>query len=88
MRGWIEQEDAAWARLGTLTLKGPLAAQDFALMRQELQTARYLEYLMVLNAGRELDRGHELGVTPDPPRQSFIATSCASPTEQPLSRGG
>jgi hypothetical protein len=88
MRGWIEQEEVAWAQLGTLTLKGPLGAQDVALLRQDLQTARYLEFLMVLNASRELDRGRELGVTPDPPRRSFVDPICNAPPDQPLSEAG
>ncbi len=85
MRVWIESEEQAWAHLGTLTSKGPLNPQDVALLRQDLQTARYLEYLVSLNAQRELDRGQELGVAPDPPHQAFIDAICKAPPEQPLS---
>jgi hypothetical protein len=88
MRGWIEQEEVAWAQLGILTSKGPLGAQDVALLRQDVQTARYLEFLMVLNARRQLDRGRELGVTPDPPRRPFIDPICNAPADQPLSEAG
>jgi hypothetical protein len=38
-----------------------------------------------LNAQRELDLGRELGVAPDPPRQTFIDDICKAPPGQPLS---
>jgi len=88
MQGWIEQEEIAWAHLGALASKGPLGAQDVALLRQDLQEARYLEVLMSLNARRELERGRELGVTPDPPHQTFVDAICNAPADQPLSEAG
>jgi len=86
MRNWIEQANTAWTHLGVLASKGPISAQDVALMRQDLQTVRSLQFLMTLNAKRELDRGRALGVTPIAPRQDFIDSICKFPVDQPLTQ--
>ncbi len=77
MRAWIEQEEDAWAKLATLKTGAALGPMDVALLRQDIQRARYLEYLMVLNAQRQLDRSRELGVQAGPPRKDWIADNCA-----------
>jgi hypothetical protein len=83
MRGWIEQENDAWASLGSLGSKGPIGPQDIALLRRDLQRARYLEFLTVLNARRELGHGREFGVQPGPSRQDYIASVCMVPAGSP-----
>jgi hypothetical protein len=86
MRDWIQEENTSWAHLGALTSKGPISPQDVALMRQDLQTVRNLQFLMTLNGKREIDRGRELGVTPVAPRQDFIDGICTAPADQPLTQ--
>jgi hypothetical protein len=78
IRAWTDQEEDAWAKLETLDTKGPVGAMDVALLHEELQRARYLEYLMVLNARRELDLGRQLRVEPGAPRQDYITRVCGS----------
>ncbi len=87
MRGWIELENDAWASLGALSSKGPIGPQDIALLRRDLARARYLEFLTVLNARRELDHGREFGVEPGPPRQDYIDRICNGPPGSPWSMG-
>jgi hypothetical protein len=83
VRGWIEQENDAWASLGALAYKGPIGPQDVALLRRDLQRARSLEYLTVLNARRELLSGRGFGVQPDPPRQVYLDRICNIPAGAP-----
>jgi hypothetical protein len=87
VRGWIEQENDAWASLGALGYKGPIGPQDVALLRRDLQRARYLEYLTVINARRKLDHGREFSVQPGPPRQDYIDHMCKVPAGAPWAMG-
>jgi len=87
VRAWIEQENDAWASLGALGSKGPIGPQDIALLRRDLQRARYLEYLTVINARRELEHGREFGVQPGPPRKDYIDHICDVPAGAPWSMG-
>jgi hypothetical protein len=77
MREWAAREQEAWAKLAVLN-NGPkqLGPADVALLRQEVEMVRYLEWLNVRNARRQLDRARELGVQPGPPREDYVKVSC------------
>jgi hypothetical protein len=53
---------------------------DLALLRRDLVTARELEVLTVLNAGREIKRAKALGVVPAPSRQDYVQRLCQQTT--------
>jgi hypothetical protein len=65
MRDWIAVELDAWTRLSILE-NGPkrLSDADIAELRVAVETARRMEYLVTLNARRELDRSKSWGVKP------------------------
>jgi hypothetical protein len=77
MREWAAKEQEAWAKLAVLN-NGPkqLGPADVALLRQEVEVVRYLEWLHVRNARRQLDRARELGVEPGPAREDYVKFSC------------
>jgi len=81
LKRWDDQEDSIWTDLGLLA---PAAAKlgpvDLALLRRDLVTARELEVLTVLNAGREIKRAKALGVAPGPSRQDYVQRLCQQTT--------
>ena len=81
LKTWDDQEDSIWTDLGLLA---PAAAKlgpvDLALLRRDLVTARELEILTVLNAGREIKRAKALGVAPGPSRQDYVQRLCQQTT--------
>ncbi len=74
---WDSKEETAWSGLQILT-HGPtrLGPMDIALLRRDVEQARYLERLVVLNSRRELDRAKEMGVKPGPSRADYVQHIC------------
>ncbi len=71
-RSWGLQEDAAWRHLGTLQ-KPPkgITASDLIQLRDDFRSAQDVEYLILINARRQLRVTEQLGIpnqTPDPMR--------------------
>jgi hypothetical protein len=63
IRGWVNQELAAWAAIRLLQGDpGTLTPSDFTVIRQNIQIARTLNYLIVLNGGAQLERASKLGL--------------------------
>jgi hypothetical protein len=80
MREWTEKEDAAWNELALLSAGNTkLGAFDVALLRRDLQVARNYENLTLINSRRQIERGRELGVEPDPSRTDYLDYMCKPP---------
>jgi hypothetical protein len=74
---WNHDEQAAWSGLSLLAAGGSkLGPLDVSLLRRDLQTAKQLEWLTVLNARRQIARGRELGVSPGPSRADYVQYIC------------
>ncbi|HEX4739086.1 MAG TPA: hypothetical protein VH331_16155 [Allosphingosinicella sp.] len=74
---WDHDEQAAWSGLSLLAGGGSkLGPLDASLLRRDLQTAKQLEWLTVLNAKRQIARGRELGVSPGPSRPDYVQSMC------------
>ena len=74
---WIADESNAWISLGVLE-NGPKRFSDFdiALLRRDVERARRLEYLVKLNARRQLEVSRELGVIAGPANPSWKDRVC------------
>jgi hypothetical protein len=82
MRAWLNREIDFWA--GIRLLQGDpsrLAPSDLTLVRNSLQSARALNYLVVINAKKELATNSALGVPRAEADAADLAAVCA-----PLSR--
>jgi hypothetical protein len=78
---WNVEEQAPWSGLSLLAAGGSkLGPLDVALLRRDLQSARQLEWLTVLNAKRQIARGRELGVAPGPSRPDYVQRICGDMT--------
>jgi hypothetical protein len=83
MREWNETEDTAWNNLALLsTGNRKLDAFDLALLRRDLQVAKNMELLTVLNGRREIERGRELEVAPGPSRADYLQYMCQRVTAE------
>ena len=81
LKRWDDKEDSIWTDLGLLAPPAAkLGPMDLALLRRDLATARQLEILTVLNAGREINRAKVLGVAPGPSRQDYVQRLCQQTT--------
>jgi hypothetical protein len=78
VREWIFEEERSWSALAVLT-EDPdhLGPADLAQMRVNLNAARTLEYLIVLNAQLQLATSAQLGIHYSPPGQATFATAIA-----------
>ena len=75
---WNQEEQAVWSDLSLLAPGGTkLGPFDVSLLRRDLQAAKQLEWLTELNAKREIARGRELGVEPEPSRADYVKRICA-----------
>ena len=76
-KGWDNVEGAAWSSLSLLatgrTKLGPL---DLALLRRDLQTAKEMEVLSVLNSERQIARARAMGVSAGPSRPDYVQLVC------------
>jgi hypothetical protein len=82
MRGWLNREIEFWA--GIRLLQGDptrLTASDLTLIRNGIQSARALNYLVVVNARKQLKTNAGLGVPKAKADPADLAGVCA-----PLSR--
>ena len=78
MREWIFEEERSWSALDVMA-EDPdhLGPADFAQLRVNLSTARTLEYLITLNAPRQLVLAAQLGIHPPPPSSAIFAPAIA-----------
>jgi len=77
MRGWAEKEDGAWNGLALVSAGNTkFGAFDVALLRRDLQEAKYYEELAVINSQRQIERGRELGVEPGRSRADYLSYMC------------
>lgn len=77
MREWDVSEDSAWNNLALLsTGSRKLGALDVALLRRDLQVAKNMEVLTVLNAQRQIERGRKLGVAPGRSNATYLEYMC------------
>lgn len=86
MRVWMNQETYAWAALRVLEGNpGRLATTDVTLVRQNLQVARSLNFLIVVNAKDQLALISKLGAQPETVDAARVATACAPLKREPPS---
>jgi hypothetical protein len=78
MREWLFEEERSWSALDVMA-EDPdhLGPADFAQLRVNLSTARTLEYLITLNAPRQLVLAAQLGIHPPPPSSALFAPAIA-----------
>jgi hypothetical protein len=76
---WTDEEEHAWAQLGVLGEGSTrLSAVDVAFLRRDLQAAKDVQFLSVLNAKREIERARRLGVAPGRSRADYVHSVCAN----------
>jgi len=64
IRGWENQEESAWAAIRILQGNpNRLSPSDLTVIRQNIQVARSLNFLVVVNSVDQLERSSKLGVT-------------------------
>jgi hypothetical protein len=64
IRNWVNEELGVWAAMRVLQGNpARLSMSDITLIRQNIQVARSLNYLIVRNAADQLSRGSALGLT-------------------------
>jgi hypothetical protein len=75
---WNEEVDSVWAQLHLLENGGrKLSAFDISLLRRDLQTAKDVQFLLVLNSKRQIARAKQLGVFPGRSRVDWTIKVCA-----------
>jgi hypothetical protein len=78
VREWIFEEERSWSALAVMDLDpAHLGPADLAQLRVNLNTARSLEYLIVLNARRQLATSARLGINYLPAGRAIFAPSIA-----------
>ena len=76
-KDWDSKEESAWSGLQVLAHgRAKLGPTDIALLRRDVEQARVLEGLIVLNSRRELDRARVMHVYPDPSRADYVQQLC------------
>jgi hypothetical protein len=87
MREWIFEEERSWSALDVMADDPDhLGPADLAQLRINLSTARTLEYLITLNAPRQLVLAAQLGIHPPPASSAIFAPAIARwcrPGEKP-----
>jgi hypothetical protein len=79
LKEWNNVEGAAWTTLDLLAAPGAkLGPFDIALLRRDLQVAREIEVLTVINDKRQIRRARDLGVAPGPSRREWVRLMCAA----------
>ncbi len=83
LRQWIVDENSAWIGLKVLE-NGPkhFSDMDVALMRRDLETARRTEYMITLNADRQLRFARELGVAEPKADPAWVKRACPAFSRQ------
>jgi hypothetical protein len=78
MRAWLNREVESWAAIRLLQGDpSRLAASDLTLVRDGIQSARALNYLVVVNARKELKTNAALGVPRATAEAADVARVCA-----------
>jgi hypothetical protein len=78
IRNWVNEELGVWAAIRVLQgYPGRLAPSDITLIRQNIQVARTLNYLIVLNAAAQLSRTSTLGLPKVDARPDEVRDTCA-----------
>jgi hypothetical protein len=78
IRSWINQELAVWAAIRILQGNpNRLSASDLTLIRQNIQIARSLNYLIVHNSGDQLSRASTLGLPKVKAPAEQVRVACA-----------
>jgi hypothetical protein len=78
IRNWLIQELSVWAAIRLLQGNpGRLSTSDITLIRQNLQIARTLNFLIVVNATQQLSRASELGLPKVDARAEEVRETCA-----------
>lgn len=75
MRDWSLEEADTWARLAVLQ-DGSLAAEDLAQLRINYHRARRFQFIITLNARRQLEVAARLGLVSTPPNAAQAAEYC------------
>jgi hypothetical protein len=78
VREWIFEEERSWSALAVMA-ENPdhLGPADLAQLRVNLNAARTLEYLIVLNAKQQLATSARLGIHYSPAGRATFATAIA-----------
>jgi len=75
---WIEKEEEAWATLRILEGDpNRLGPGDVTVLRDALQQARNLNFLIAVNARDQLTLARKLGVKVPEPDATYVRTTCA-----------
>lgn len=78
VREWMFEEERSWSALAVLSDDPDhLGPADLAQLRENLNAARMLEYLIVLNAQRQLAISAQLGIHYSPPDRATFAAPIA-----------
>jgi hypothetical protein len=78
IRNWVNEELGVWAAIRVLQgYPGRLSPSDITLIRQNIQVARTLNYLIVLNAAAQLSRAPALGLPKVDARPDEVRETCA-----------
>ena len=78
IRNWVNEELDVWAAIRVLQgYPGRLSPSDITLIRQNIQVARTLNYLIVLNAVAQLSRAPALGLPKVDARPGEVREACA-----------
>jgi hypothetical protein len=78
IRNWLNQELSVWAAIRLLQGNpARLSTSDITLIRQNLQIARTLNFLIVVNATQQLSRASELGLPKVDARAEEVRETCA-----------
>jgi hypothetical protein len=78
MKMWVEREEDAWATLRILEGDpNRLGQGDVTMLRNALQQARNLNFLIAVNSKDQLDLAHKLGVKVPDPDATYVKRTCA-----------
>ena len=78
MRIWTHKELDAWSAIRMIEGNpNRLSASDLTAIRSNIQLARTYNYLMSVNADRQIKRMRDLAVTPKPANQERLKTACS-----------
>jgi hypothetical protein len=87
IRNWLNEELGAWAAVRLLQGNpGRLSMSDITVIRQNLQIARTLNFLIVVDAAQQLSRASELEFPKVDARPEEVRETCAQLKRTALSR--
>jgi len=78
IRNWVIAEGGVWAAIRVLQGNPErLSTSDITLIRQNIQTARTLNFLIVVNAAQQLSRASALGLPKADAQAEEVRETCA-----------